>query len=72
MRSKPEVGIYNASYGLLLKGLGNGEFLALDQNKSGVSIRGEIRDFELLKFQGQEIIVVAKNNEKIEYLKKGD
>jgi hypothetical protein len=34
-QSKPEVGIYDASYGLLLKGDGNGDFGAMKSDRSG-------------------------------------
>ncbi len=42
--SKPEAGIYDASYGLLLKGVGAGKFKSLSAKQSGVNIRGAVRD----------------------------
>ena len=38
--SKPEVGIYDASYGILLKGDGKGNFTAVPAQQSGINIRG--------------------------------
>lgn len=42
--SKPEAGIYDASYGVVLKGDGRGGFTALSQSKSGVHLKGAVRD----------------------------
>jgi hypothetical protein len=39
-QSKPEAGIYDASYGILLKGNGKGNFTALPPQQSGISIKG--------------------------------
>ena len=35
-QSKPEVGIYDASYGVLLKGDGKGNFTAVNEKQSGI------------------------------------
>src|SRR4030095_16900297 len=35
-QSKPEIGIYDASYGLLLKGDGKGNFQAVKEQQSGI------------------------------------
>ena len=42
--SKPETGIYDGSYGLLLKGDGKGGFNPVNQRQSGIHIRGAVRD----------------------------
>ena len=57
---KPEVGRYDAHYGLLLKGNGMGEFKVLKSTESGVKIRGQIRDFEILD---DRILMVVRNDE---------
>ena len=64
-RVKPEVGRYDASYGLLLKGNGKGNFESVKLADSGLLINGEIRDF--LKIGNQ--IFIAKNNSKLEVIK---
>ena len=69
-RTKPEVGINNASYCLLLQGTGDGTFESINPNKSGICAHGEIRDFDLLHVDDEEIIIIAKNNSVLEYLKK--
>lgn len=69
-RSKPEAGANNASYGLLLQGNGDGTFEGINAIKSGICIHGEIRDFDILHVDEEEIIIIAKNNSVLEYLKK--
>lgn len=68
-RAKPETGIYDAGYGLLLKGRGNGSFEPLPSQKSGVLIRGEIRDLKSIPFKEQHVVVIGKNNDHLEFLK---
>jgi len=65
-QSKPEVGIYDASYGTLLKGDGKGNFVAVPAQQSGISIRGAVRDMAILKIQKKRIVLIAKNTDKIE------
>ena len=62
-QSKPEAGIYDASYGLLLKGDGKGNFKAVDEMKSGFFLKGAVRDIITLKRENKTIVVVARNNE---------
>jgi hypothetical protein len=68
-QSKPEVGIYDASYGLLLKGDGQGKFKALPMQQSGVNISGAIRDISVLKVGKQSIVILLKNNDKPAFLR---
>ena len=67
-QSKPEVGINDASYGLLLTGNGKGDFKALSQQQSGVVIKGAVRDITEIKAGGKKLLIVAKNNDKTEIL----
>jgi enediyne biosynthesis protein E4 len=62
--SKPEVGIYDASYGNLLKGDGKGGFIPLPADRSGILLKGAVRDLILLKHGKKTMIIVARNNEK--------
>ncbi len=62
---KPEVGRYDSSHGLLLKGDGKGGFEAVNTMDSGLFIRGQIRDFALIGNQ----LLVAKNNDKLEVIR---
>ncbi len=68
-RAKPETGIYSASYGLLLKGKDNGLFEPVPSITSGISAKGEIRDLQLMNINGNMIIVVARNNDNLQFYK---
>ena len=67
-QSKPEVGIYDASYSCVLKGNGKGDFKALVPQKSGVMIKGAVRDFTMVKANKKKILIVALNNEPVKVI----
>ncbi|MET3502776.1 hypothetical protein FHW88_005431 [Mucilaginibacter sp. SG538B] len=69
-QSKPEAGIYDASYGLLLKGDGKGGFTAVKPQVSGIVIKGAVRDIKEIKAGNNKLLIVAKNNDKTEVLVK--
>jgi hypothetical protein len=62
-KAKPETGIYQGSYGLLLKGHGNGSFSVLKQNESGLFIKGEMRSLTTIRVKNKPNIIVGKNND---------
>ena len=64
--AKPETGIYDSGYGLLLKGDGRGNFKALSSGESGILIRGEIRSLRRMIHLGKKIVLVGKNNDLME------
>jgi hypothetical protein len=66
--SKPEAGIYDASYGLLLKGDGRGGFRAVSPQQSGVLIKGAVRDIMQIGAGRKTLLVFAKNNDKPAFL----
>jgi hypothetical protein len=62
--SKPEVGRYDASHGLFLKGNGGGNFEPVPVQKSGFYVTGQVRDMKLIRTaDGKEKVLIAKNNE---------
>ncbi len=62
---KPEVGRYDAQYGLLL--LGNKEgFVSTNNNFSGVSFKGQTRELLKLKRNNENILFVLNNNDKLQ------
>ncbi len=65
-QSKPEVGIYDASYGVFLKGDGKGNFVAVHEDRSEFFSIGAVRDIAILKIQKKKIVLIAKNNDKIQ------
>jgi len=66
----PVLGRYDASYGLLLSGLGDGRFSAVDMERSGLMIEGQVRHMGVLRqADGRHLIVVARNNDKLQVLR---
>jgi len=64
--SKPEAGIYDASYGTVLKGDGTGSFTAIKAQQSGINIRGAVRDMIWLNHKGHPLMIIAKNNAQLQ------
>ncbi len=63
----PVLGRYDASYGLLLSGRGDGRFEAVDMGRSGLVIEGQVRHMGVLrKADGGRLIIVARNNDKLQ------
>jgi hypothetical protein len=66
----PVLGRYDASYGLLLLGRGDGRFEAVDMERSGLLIEGQVRHMGRLRSAGgSRLIVVARNNDKLQVLR---
>ena len=66
----PVLGRYDASYGLLLAGTGDGRFAAVDLEQSGLMIDGQVRHLGLVKqADGSRLIIVARNNDKLQILR---
>jgi len=68
-KAKPETGIYDASYGLFLKGNAGGTWQPVSAVKSGFFTKGEMRDLEILTINGARIIVTARNSDILEFYK---
>ena len=64
---KPEVGRYDASYGHLLKGLGDGNFIVSKTDESGLILDGEIRDIKILDQKQKNLLLIARNNKAMEF-----
>ena len=59
-------GMYDASYGLLLKGDGKGTFKAISPLQSGLIIDGDVKDMKIINTASKErLLLVAVNNEKM-------
>lgn len=66
----PVVGRYDASYGLLLQGHGDGTFTAMTPDRSGVAIDGQVRSLQLLtRATGEHDVAVARNNDTMRLLR---
>src|SRR5438094_614076 len=67
---QPVLGRYDASYGLLLHGTGDGRFESVDMEQSGLVVEGEVRHMGLLREGGgNRLIAVARNNDKLQILR---
>jgi len=66
-RAKPETGIYDASYGLLLKGKPDETWQSVPAISSGFFTKGEIRDLRLMNIKGERFIVVGRNNDNLQF-----
>ncbi|HUF65237.1 MAG TPA: VCBS repeat-containing protein, partial [Gemmatimonadaceae bacterium] len=60
---KPEIGRMSASYGLLLRGNGKGDFTPVRQAASGFFVPGESRDIQRLRTRAGPLYIVARNND---------
>jgi hypothetical protein len=60
--SKPEVGIYDASYGMLLKGDGKGNFTKVPEKQSGIVFDGAVRDIIMIQNKTNRKVIIARNN----------
>src|SRR5437870_12153697 len=66
----PVLGRYDASYGLLLSGMGDGRFTGVDMERSGLMIEGQVRHFGWLRqADGRRLILVARNNDRLQVLR---
>ena len=63
------MGKYDASYGLLLLGNGDGTFKSVSANESGISFSGQVRDLHLLEIAQEKLLVVVKNDAPLEIMK---
>ena len=62
---KPEVGRYDASFGVLLRGDGMGNFTTVPSLKSGLKARGQIRDALTIKRKEGDLLLMSRNNDSI-------
>jgi hypothetical protein len=66
----PVRGRYDASYGLLLHGLGDGSFRSVDMEESNLMVDGQVRHMKLLRHaNGDRLIVVARNDTTLQIIR---
>jgi hypothetical protein len=69
----PVLGRYDASYGVLLRGSGDGRFTAVEMERSGLAIDGQVRDLKRLRGPaGERLIAVARNDDALLMLRVQD
>ena len=59
----PMMGRLDASFGNILLNDGKGNFISQETNASGLELRGEIRDIQMIKSTGKDFLMVLQNNE---------
>ena len=61
---QPDIGQYDAGYGVVLLGDGKGGFAAVEPRKSGFVVPGQGRDIEVVTTSnGRKVYLVARNND---------
>ena len=63
--AKPQVGKYDANYGILLLGDGKGNFTETDKVATGLDIEGEVRDLKLINDGEKDILLIVMNDEAV-------
>ncbi len=61
----PELGRYDASYGTLLCGDGKGNFRVLSPAESGLVVKGQCRDAQVVQTASGQLLLVARNKERL-------
>jgi hypothetical protein len=63
--AQPDIGRYDAGYGVVLKGNGKGGFVCLPLQKSGLTVTGEGRDIKSIVTASNKIFLISRNNNSI-------
>jgi hypothetical protein len=67
---KPEIGRYDASYSSFLKGDGKGGYTFVPNVKTGMVIKGEVRDIMQLPTKKGPVVLFIKNNDLVQAFKR--
>lgn len=71
-QAKPEMGRYDASYGTLLIGEGNGNFSLMPPSESGLKIDKAVREIRKIQTPGGEWVLVGNNDDFLQWFRKAD
>jgi hypothetical protein len=63
---KPEVGRYDASFGVFLKGQEGLKYTSIPSKESGLKMDGQVRDFQLVENRLGVRLLVARNNDELQ------
>ncbi|HET6567197.1 MAG TPA: VCBS repeat-containing protein [Rhodothermales bacterium] len=66
---KPDLGRFDGSYGLLLRGDGKGGFVTVPPRESGFFVKGQVRDLQFANTPDGKLILAARNNDRLEVFK---
>jgi enediyne biosynthesis protein E4 len=67
---KPEIGRYDASYGVTLLSKPDNQFNYLKPSSSGLFVKGEVRDVKEITTKNGNYILIARNNNSLQIFKK--
>lgn len=67
---KPEIGRYDASYSCFLKGDEKGNYTFVPNAKTGMIVKGEVRDIIQLNNKKSSSILFIKNNDEVQVFKR--
>jgi len=62
---KPQAGSYDASYGVALRGSAGRRYDEITGPESGFTVSGEVRSVRLLEREGEDLVLVARNDDAI-------
>jgi len=65
---KPEMGRYDANYGTLLLGKGDGTFNTVPNKNTGLFIDGQVRDIVPFSMNSTQYYLISKNNDRVQVL----
>ena len=66
----PMLGRYDASYGQLLRGRGDGSFAPVELGEMGAVLDGQVRDMKVMRSAGGGwLLVVARNGDRLQLLR---
>lgn len=66
---KPQAGRYDASYGVMLRQDSTGRYQSVTYRDSGFLVNGEIRAIRPLQLNGQQLILIVRNNKPLQVFK---
>ena len=64
-----KIGSIDANYGCLLKGDGKGGFTYIEQNLSGLSVKGDVKSVEQINVGGKKDLIIGISNEPLQVYK---
>ena len=68
----PELGRYDASYGLLLKNKGGNEFDEIVPKQSGFFIKGQVREMRMIKVGNEQRLIAVRCNDSAQVFRLSD
>lgn len=63
--SAPYFGAYQGSRGLVLMGLGNGQFNFSPPTSSGLSVTGDIKDISIIRVKNENWVIFSRNDDRL-------